>query len=257
MRELTSLLHPKTPYGAEQRPFGHRIHLLTGLACQWADVDGDPVLVTAGAVFLPVHRTAERKLDPDLTQFAYRLAASESPEDNGAMLRFVDSILVQARRHAAGIAWHSFADDLHVMTTLATERFPGIIAVGEAWQDRQHRERGVVSMVDTAGDAHFDGLIVEAMDLQGLEISPVLHTFQHQNTVQNLAEKLFAGESHDRLTEELGAGTLTQAAAVTLLGGKLMERLTWDKPFDLGGVIDKAAWDRFPSVFATTTGSSQ
>ncbi|MDJ0463127.1 hypothetical protein [Streptomyces sp. H27-C3] len=257
MRELTSLLHPKTPFGAEQRPFGHKMHLLTGMACQWAEVDGDPVLVTAGAVFMPVHRTKERLIEPDVVQFGYRLAVSEQPGDNGAMLRFIDGILVQARRHSAGIAWHSFQDDLHVMLTLATERLPGIIGVGEAWQDREHRERGVVPMIDTAADAHFDGLLPEAMGLQGLEVSAALHTYQHPSTVQTIAMELFAEETRERAVEELGAGTLTSAAAVSLLGGKLLGRLTWDKGFDLGHVVDNVAWDRFPSIFTNNTSPSQ
>lgn len=257
MRELTSLLHPMTPFGAEQRPFGHKMHLLTGMSCQWADVDGDPVLVAAAAVFMPVHRTKERVIEPDIVQFGYRVAVSEQPGDNDAILRFVDSILVQARRHSAGVAWHSFDDDLHVMMTLATEKLPGIIGVGEAWQDRQHRERGVVPMVDTAADAHFDGLLVEAMDLQGLEVSPALRTYQHPSTAQSIAMELFAPETRDRAVEELGAGTLTSAAAVSLLGGKLMGRLAWEKGFHLGQVVDSVAWDRFPAVFATTTSSNQ
>lgn len=257
MRELTSLLHPKTPFGAEQRPFGHKMHLLTGMACQWAEVDGEPVLVAAAAVFLPVHRTKERKLDPNAVQFGYRVAISESPGDNDEMLRFIDGILVQARRHSAGIAWHSYADDLHVMMTLATEKLPGILSVGEAWQDRKHRERGVVPMVDTAADAGFEGLVVEAMGRQGLVISPVLHTFQHPSTVQALAAELFSPEGSERAREEIGAGTLTQAAAVALLGGQLMERLSWDKGFDVGHVVDQVAWDRFPAVFAPSTSPSQ
>lgn len=250
MRLLSNLSWPQTPYGADKRPFPRHVQLLTGLAMQWVDDGTAAVPASAAAVFLPVKRTQAVQVTPQTLHFGYRLAVAERHEDAPELLRLIDGILVQGRRHAAGIAWHSFADDLHVTQALATERLPGFAALGDAWRDRSQRERGTAPLVDTATDLGMYALPTQAAKAQGLELGAHLATMQDPSVIQTGHEQLTAGdEDGELLVQELAAGILGQALTVALLGGRTMNRVTWQAPFDVAEAIGREAWHVLPLLY--------
>lgn len=241
---MTNLSWPDTPYGADKRPVAKTVHLLTGMAVHWADDGQDTVPVSAAAVFLPVHRTQPTVVHADTLHFGFRIAVAEHDHDTQDVLRFVDRILVQARRHAAVLAWHSFADDMHVMQDLAPERLPGVLAVGQAWQDRTRRERGCAPLADTADD--LDGtaeLAADTAQRHGIEFGERLRELQRAQATQRLHDALSDNPAYpEHLLRSLGAAVLAQALAVALLAGKATGRLAWDTPLDLAEVIERGAW---------------
>ncbi|MFD8339980.1 hypothetical protein ACFV42_46445 [Streptomyces solisilvae] len=245
MRELTNLQWPDTPYGADKRPFGRRVHLLTGMAMQCADTGRTVEPVAAAAVFVPIHRTRQATVTPGTLHVGYRVAVAETGDDTAALLRFVDGILVQGRRHAAALAWHSYRDDLHVMQGLAAGRLPGVTGIGDAWADRTRRERGICPLIDTANDlAGAGGLVAHAAEKHGIELGGVLRTLQRPDSTQGLHNALTDGvEAPGTLVSKLAAGAITQALTVALLGGKALERLAWKEPFDLEEAVRLSAWD--------------
>ncbi|GAB2880317.1 hypothetical protein [Streptomyces mayteni] len=247
---ITNLSWPQTPYGADKRPFARHVQLLTGLAMQWVDDGTAGVPASVAVVFLPVRRTQAVQLTPQTLHFGYRLAVAERNDDAPELLRLIDGILVQGRRHAAGIAWHSFADDLHVTQALAIERLPGFTALGEAWRDRSQRERGTAPLVDTATDLGMYALTTQAAKAQGLELGPNLATFQDTSVVQTSHEQLTAEEGDgELLVQELAAGILGQALTVALLGGRTMNRITWQAPFDVAAAVGLEAWHVLPLLY--------
>lgn len=259
MLQLTNLGWPDTPYGADKRPVAKKQMLLTGLAMQWAEGAAGVLPVSTAAVFLPLHRTRAVTIIPELLHFGFRMAVVEREDDGPEMLRFIDRILVQGRRHAAGLAWHAYMDDLHVIQTVASELLPGVGGVGEGWKDRTARERGTAPLVDTAVDVdHSGALLAEVAARHGLDLGP-LHRFQVPAAAQVLYEDLTgdleaaeqAGQDSGlpgRAGRELAVGALVQALAVALLGGKALDRLDWTPGFPLEVPIRLAAWDVLSSV---------
>jgi hypothetical protein len=249
---MTNLNWPDTPYGADKRPVTKTVHLLTGMAMHWADDGQDTVPVSAAAVFLPVKRTQPITVHADTLHFGFRVAVAEHDHDASELLRFVDGILVQGRRHAAVLAWHSFADDLHVMQDLASERLPGVEAVGQAWQDRTHRERGCAPLADTADD--LDGtaeLAADTAQRHGIELGMRLRELQRAQAIQRLHDALTDNPPHPEHLLNFGAAVLAQALAVALLAGKAASRLTWDAPLDLAEAIERGAWHALEPVAHT------
>lgn len=244
MRELTNLGWPDTPYGADERPVAKRVHLLTGMAMHFADGGQDTAPVSAAAVFLPVHRTRQTTIAPETLHFGFRLAVADHPGDGPELLRLVDRILVQGRRMAAALAWHSFPDDLHVMRALAAERLPGVTSVGEAWQDRGQRERGCAPLVDTAEDLDPSATLAADAGLEhGIAPGERLLALQRPDAIQRLHDDLTDSPTDtDAAVRALGAAVLTQALTVALLAGHATGRLSWTAPFDLGHALHLTAW---------------
>jgi hypothetical protein len=242
MRLLSNLNWPETPFGADKRPYGRKVQLVAGLAMQWADDGENAIPISAGAVFLPVKRTQLTRVEPSTLHYGFRVAVAHGPGDAFALLRLMDGILVQGRRHAAALAWHAFQDDLHVTRTLSTERLPGFTAVGAAWTDRVRRERGTAPLVDTAVDLGEHGGVGEVAKVNGIELG-WLADLQHAATLQANFEALDTEpERHGAVTDELAAGVLSQALTVALLGGLALHRIIWQEPFDLGEALQREAW---------------
>lgn len=252
MQRLSNMLRPGTPYDADKRPFPKSVHLVTGMAMQWADGDdGAAAAVSAAAVFIPVHRTQPTALDPGTLHFGFVAAIAESGDDTEAVLRLADGILVQARREAAGLAWHAFPDDLYLTTTALGDagRLPGFTAVGAAWPDRTVRERGTARLIDTAADLGSYALPAQAAIDHGLHLGPTLTALQDPPAVQQHVD--FITEAADASAAEpvqhLAAGILGQALSVALLGGKALGLLSWAQPLVVGRALEAEAWPILPA----------
>ncbi|PPT14779.1 hypothetical protein [Streptomyces cinnamoneus] len=251
LREFSNLAWPDTPYAADMRPFARKTRLLTGMSIQWADEGSAVVPIGAAAVFIPVHRTSAREITADTLHFGYRSVAMESSGDGADILAFVDSLLIQGRRKAEIVSWHSFADDLHALRPLLSKPHAGIEALGEAWADRTVRERGTALFIDTAGD---DGTQLDsALASNALDFGPVLWSFRAPAVLQEVYEVLtIPTVSQEDLvwhTQHVGAAALMCALAVALIGGRQAERLTWQESLDLEQSLRLAAWDTMPLAF--------
>ncbi|TGA91895.1 hypothetical protein [Streptomyces sp. MZ04] len=249
MKLLSNLSWPETPFGADKRPFVKHVQLLAGFAMQWAEDAGGPIPVSAASVFLPVKRTQDTEVRSDLLHFGYRVAVLEDPDDAAEILRFTDRILVQARRHSAGIAWHAFGDDLHVTQTIATERLPGFTGVGEAWKDREERARGIAPVIDTAWDLGQYALPEEAAVAHGIQIGDEMGRFEGPGDVQTDYDLIVEGANPaGLLLEGLAFDILSRALVTALLGGRALQRLHWDAPFKMEKAIELEAWHALSAI---------
>ena len=253
MRVLSNLLWPQTPYGADKRPYGHRTQLLTGAAMQWVDAGEAAVPASVAAVFVPVKRTRSVHVTSQTLHFGYWLAVSERDSDALDLLRGLDNIVVQGRRHSAGIAWHGFADDLHVTQVLTSERLPGFEALGKMWGDRARRERGTAPVVDTAEDTGtLYGLPIQAAGAHGIVLGANLVIAQGPTLVQTTYEQITADEGGaEVLIQQLAAGILGQALSVALVGGHALGKITWEKPFEVEHAVELEAWHVLPLLYGT------
>ncbi|MFF1908607.1 hypothetical protein [Kitasatospora sp. NPDC058218] len=253
MREFTNLGWPQTPYAAGMRPFAKKVRLLTGMSIQWADEGTGAVPIGAAAVFIPVHRTASRDITAETFHFGYRTVAMDPDSHRTDIPAFVDGILVQGRREAEIIGWHSFPDDLHALHSLLSTPHAGIDAVGAAWANRAERERSTALLVDTARDTM---RLDSAIKAGGLDFGPVLWQYRAPDVLQHVYEDLTApGVLAEDLvwhTQHIGAAALMSALAVALLAGQEAERLSWAEPFDVAQALRLAAWDTMPLAFDTT-----
>ncbi|MFD7581427.1 hypothetical protein [Kitasatospora sp. NPDC059817] len=249
LREFSNLAWPKTPYAADMRPVARKVRLLTGMSIQWADDGSEVVPIGAAAVFIPVHRTASREIASDTLHFGYRSVAVEPNGDRSDIPAFVDSVLVQARREAEIIGWHSFPDDLHALRPPLTAPRAGIDAVGEAWADRPRRERGTALLVDTADS----GMQLDnALTANRLDFGRELWRYRSPVALQQAYEELWSSAGRatgrDWHTQHIGAAGVMSALAVALLAGHQAQRLEWTGVFDATKPLGLVAWDAFPLV---------
>ncbi|WP_030236684.1 hypothetical protein [Streptomyces sp. NRRL S-350] len=246
MLDLTNLGWPDTPYGAGKRPFPRAVHLLTGLAVQWADNGSEALPVAAAAVFLPVHRTAALPLATQTLNVGYRVVVAQEDGEAPALVAFLDGVLVQGRRHSAGLAWHSYADDRDALTRHASGRMPGITAVGEGWADRTVRERGTAWLTDTAHDLGVPGWTLDrAMEAERVECPTGTSGILSAPALQFAYDR---AQYDPAAALDLGASALHQALAVALLGARARERARWEEPLSVPAVLRSVAWDHFPAL---------
>ncbi|MER7044776.1 hypothetical protein ABT391_07665 [Streptomyces jumonjinensis] len=261
MRVLTNLGWPDTPFGSTGRPVQRPVQWLTGVSCQWADAGTGPMLMSAAAVLMPVHRTRSTPVTSQLAHYGFKVMAAETDQDR-ALLDMLDEFLIQARRQAQIIAWHSAMDDLHGLRGLSRScqghRHPGIAAVSEAWENREHRAAGTARCVDTALDLDPTLGIADASAAHRLTVADELLVLQHPTHAQLCYDILAEAGETALVTESLAAGALTQALMSTLLGGKATGRLHWEErdgcegPLNLHELVGTVAWDQFPTLFTRT-----
>ncbi|MFC9916303.1 hypothetical protein [Streptomyces sp. NPDC127197] len=225
---------------------------LTGLSLVWGEAGDEPVLMGAAAVFMKIHRTRSLPVSAPLANFGYRVLLPDATGQTAAIVRQLDTLLVQARRQARIIAWHNGADDLHVLQHLPrTEgeaRHPGVTAVAEAWKDRTTRAPGTARRVDTSHDLGPAGLISDTAIAHGLEPVKSFAGSQQQESAQVACTALAEGRAGDFSPDALAGSVLSSAVTTALLGGKHAERLHWEEPLSIFDVMSHVAWEAAPSL---------
>jgi hypothetical protein len=155
VRDVTNLQWPEAPFGADQRPFGHRTDMLAAFAVEWADrLDAEPLPVAAATAYLRVRKHGNPyDIHPGTLSIGFRATAIDEPRDVPDLLAVVDRAFTRARRHATILAGHRLDQDLIRMTILSPVPLRGVAGVRAGWANRATRERGTALMLDTALDA--------------------------------------------------------------------------------------------------------
>lgn len=243
MREATNLSWTGTPFGAARRPFSERTSLLAAF-CVLGDGGGSPA--AAGAVYLRLPRDGCLLVTDSTLRLGFHAVAVEDPAERRAVVTTVDGLLVQARRQAAILAGHCFAEQLASLTAAAGALpIRGITAVAAAWRDRK-TERGLAHLHDTA-----HGLTATALAdrcayyrLHGLPADPGPATSQAP-----------PGRVGSRAGADLLRRVVVQALASGLIAGREAGHYRWDE-VHLDAVIEAAAWDQTGAVPAGRDGES-
>jgi hypothetical protein len=187
-----------------------------------------------------------------LANFGYRVLVPEAIGENPAIIRELDTLLVQARRQAKVIAWHNGADDLHVLQQLpraADEpRHAGVNAVAEAWKHRTQRDPSTARCVDTSHDLGPAGLISDTAAAHDLEPLKSFAGGQQQASAQESCEALADGRTEEFAPEALSGSVLSSALTTALLGGKHAGHLHWDGELSVYDVLGQVAWEAAPSL---------
>ena len=255
MREFTNLAWPETPFGADTRPFPKRVFLAASTAVQWAD-DGDRAVPMAAAmVYLPLHRTKARQLDPATFHFGYRAFVLTAETDAATIAAAIDGHLVQARRLAVVVAAHDYLDDAAGLLQWTSTHTAGIASVAAAWENRASTERGTAALLETARDlTPHEPKLFQACEVHGLAVTegygglPI--TFDAQAAYEAFidADDPPTDDEREAIVQSLAHGAVYQALAVALLAAKGMERAEWDAPLPVGALMDAVTWDVFPRV---------
>ncbi|MEU5436473.1 hypothetical protein AB0G73_24265 [Streptomyces sp. NPDC020719] len=253
MRELTNLNWRDTPFGSSGQPVERRIRRMAGIATQWADNGGEPVLMAAAMVFVPVKLIGSVPVTVKTLHYGYQLFVAERAQDTREMAARVDQVLVQARKDAAAVAWHNALDDLHSLAA-AHPHGPGIQGMTEAWQPPRGKQRGITARIDTARDVGPDGLLAETAQAGGLPLDERLRELQEQGRIQQAFAELTAGTADpDIVMQSMAAGALAQALTAAFLGGRHLDLLTWTTAPSVYDAINTVAWGSLPGLFFTTS----
>jgi hypothetical protein len=257
MRSYSNLLRPDTPFGSVTDPWRRPTKWLAALALLWGEAGGDApcVLMGAGLVVMPVHRTRILRVSAPLASFGYHVVVPEEIGENDRIVKVLDDVLVQARREAQVIAWHNAADDLHVLQQLprpeGAPRHAGITAVAEAWSDRTVHERSTALCVDSSHDlGPAAGFISDTAVAHNLEPMKEFAGAAQQEGAQLACEALADDRPGDYSPDVLAASVLTSAVSTALLGGKYAERLAWREPLSIAEFVGAVAWEVAPPLFS-------
>ncbi|MEU9338072.1 hypothetical protein AB0D49_33755 [Streptomyces sp. NPDC048290] len=183
-----------------------------------------------------------------LAHFGYRVLIPGTMGEDRAVVQQLDTLLVQARREARIIAWHSGADDLHVLRRLPgvehEARHPGVHVVADGWEDRARPYRGTALCVDTALDLGPTGLISDTAVAHNLVPLDGFEGGRQQDSAQRQCDRPAAGAPVDG--DALAAGVLYSALATALLGGLRTGRLHWQGALSIRDPLEQVAWSAAP-----------
>lgn len=223
MRDYTNLQWPEAPFGADQRPFGHRSDMLTAFAMDWTTrVDAGPLPVAAATVYLRVRRYGiAYQVGEDSLCLGFRATVIDDSADIPALLGTLDRALTRARRHAAILAGHRLGDDLTRMAELSAVPLRGAAGVLAAWANRAVKERGLALMLDTANEARATGADLD------MSLDPV------PEPVPDCAGRA-AGQARC---------VLARCLAVGLTAAVHAGRYRWEGTFPVDDAIERAGWD--------------
>jgi hypothetical protein len=229
VRDYTNLQWPEAPFGADQRPFGHRRDMLAAFVLDWTTrLDAGPLPVAAATVYLRVRRYGGAyQVGEERLPIGFRATVIEDSAEVPDLLALTDRALTRARRHAAILAGHRLGENLTRMAELSKVPLRGAAGVLAAWANRSNKERGVALMVDTVAEARDTGAGA------GLDMS---------------LEPLPAAVPHNRsCCAEVARTVLARCLAVGLTAAVHAGRYRWEGTFHVGDAIDRAAWDLLAS----------
>lgn len=218
MPEFTNLAWPDTPFGAQQRPYGRRSHMVCAVDVTWPPADrpqdAGRQLACVALVYLRVEPARTMRVEPATLPVGFRAAVRSEGDDPAELLGVLDGALVGALRHARVLAGRQLGPSLARLDALAPGRRRGITSTFAAWGARAEDVRGRARLRDTADQATSSPVDPRPRAAPQID-GPV-------------------GEARDAVTSCL-AIALTAAAHEGLLA--------WDGRFSAGEAVDAAGWD--------------
>jgi hypothetical protein len=229
MRDFTNLAWPETPFGADQRPFGRRVHMLTAIDVAWGRYSDADALVPrcSSVVYLRVHPAQQLTVKPATLPIGFRATVLDASADLDHVLGVLDRALVRARRHAFMLAGRQLGAHLARLDELSTCNRPGIEALLHAWDGRDTKVRGIARFHDVADDHSQEP--VDA-DLDG---------------APPLAEPVPATVA--------ATDGLVRCLAIALTAGWQTDLLRWEGAFPAQEALAVAGWDILGTPTEATT----
>ncbi|ABW12247.1 hypothetical protein Franean1_2824 [Parafrankia sp. EAN1pec] len=228
MREATNLGWADTPFGAERRPFAERTPLLAAFTV----LTRAAVPAAMGAVYLRLPRGRTLAVTEATLRFGFHAVAAEQPVETLTVAARLDALLVQARRRAAILAGHRFADDL---ARLAAASAPtrGFTALAAAWPG-ETAQPGLARLHDTAPGPTPAALheVCAAVHLHGLPTDP-----------DPAADPAPAGHLTSAGTPQILRRVVVRALGTALVVARSTGHYQWDQ-LDLDAIVEAAAWDQ-------------
>ena len=224
MREFTNLAWPETPFGAEQRPFGKHIDMLTACTFEWTNEPDvwRTVPVVVSLVYLRIRRRGNtQQVSDDTLSIGFRAAVIEDRSEVPALLTLADRALTRARRHAAIMAGHWLRPDLTRLNACSAVPLRGVDGVLSAWADRTETQRGLAVMIDTGSEANKTGADI------CMSLEPV-------------AERV---PDCPGCTGQVAQRALARCLGVGLTAALHTSRYTWEGSFCVPEAIERAGWD--------------
>ncbi|RZU48762.1 hypothetical protein EV385_0486 [Krasilnikovia cinnamomea] len=231
MRDISNLLWPEAPFGAEQRPFGRARDMLTAVAIDWAvQRGGEPLPVGAAAVYLGVRRHGNAyEVNSDTLSIGFRTTVIDTPDELPELLAILDRTLTRARRQAAILAGHRLGGDLARILDRSRVPLRGAAGVIDVWAHRMTKTRGLARMVDTAVEAATTGADLD----MPLPATPVALPTSPDESAQGCRR------------------VLARALAIGLTAAVHTGRYHWEGQFRVREVTDRETWDLLPADTAT------
>ena len=228
MWDFTNLAWPETPFGANQRPFGTKAHMLAGFGVEW-----DPTALTEGrylplcisTVYLRVMPARPLSVTPATLPFGFRVSVASGSDDVAELIEVLDRALVRAHRHAAVLTGRSLGAELGHLLTLTERRRPGLLAVRRAWAAKT-KARGMARIVETYGQ----------VDENRFDID------------------LYAPLAADDEPATVATHSLERCLATALTAAFHRRLISWEHTFATGEAVVHTAWDVLG--LETTTGPS-
>jgi hypothetical protein len=215
MRSATNLSWPEGPFGGSQRPYGKPVRLIAAFALEWNQAAGtDDALVGVAVSYLSAPRTGVRFIEAGQSSFGFHVAATDQPAELPQLLAILDRALVRARRQAVVLAGDRLGDDLAKLIGSASQGWPGVRGVLEAWQARERKGRGLARMFDIAHDR---------TDLDAALLVP----------------DMAAVPSRDDTMFSL----LLRSLSIGLISASRLDLVSWHGTFRLDEAVRTAAWD--------------
>jgi hypothetical protein len=245
VREATNLSWPDQPFGAGQRPFAAESLMLAAVSVDLANIAGRRLPVCGSTTYLRVERTRNLQIVPRTLRFGFRSLVISHDAETIDLAHALDGDLIRCRRHAAILAGHDLADTLTVLPEAAGRELPGVTTVLDAWIDRDRRQRGTATMLDTRHDAGTDDASVEKLG----EICQLAASKPSGTDTVALHRACLAGDTC--AAESLLFACTTQSLTIALAAARLLGKYHWRHPIDLDDLVADVAWDCFPHLTAT------
>lgn len=216
MRDFTNLAWPETPFGANQRPFGTRAHMVAGFGVEWdpeALADGRHLLRCVSTVYLSVTPARPLTVTPATLPFGFRVTVASGSADAEELIDILDRALVRAHRHAAVLTGRSLGAELGHLLTLTDRRRPGLLAVRRA--SAAAKTRGTARIVDACGQP----------DENRFDIAPYTPPAPNDGPAT------------------LATQALRRCLAIALTAASERRLMSWQDTFMTSDAVACAAWD--------------
>jgi hypothetical protein len=227
MRTWTNMTWPDDPYRTGQQLYRRPAPRLVAFTTWPTLTGGEPALVTAAIVYLPLHRTRAVTVTGQTLAFGFRASAPSDMSEMRQVAAVADLDLMQARRHAAMLAGYVLLDDLAALRQadgVLVRR--GLATMMDEWPSNGPAA-GRTTMIDYGLDPSGSPLPLRQACLQA-DVNPV------------------SAEAARQEGWHPAALAVERALAIALLSARHQGCYDWNGTLDTSVVMAASAWDCLP-----------